>query len=109
MTLINDILTRNKALFSDGAHTELRAQENRSRSVTLLSGNLTSNARSEVSGMSARVYRGGLYGFSSIADISDDACKDGCFSAADDNSSFNGVTNKVRTEMPFPSVPHTAL
>ena len=83
--MINDILTRNKALFSDGAHTELRAQENRSRSVTLLSGNLTSNARSEVSGMSARVYRGGLYGFSSIADISDDACRT-VLRAADENS-----------------------
>ncbi len=107
MTLINDILTRNKALFSDGAHTELRAQENRSRSVTLLSGNLTSNARSEISGMSARVYRGGLYGFSSIADISDDACRT-VLRAADENSSF--MASHIKSDRnAFPSVPHTLV
>lgn len=58
--MIKDILTQNKSLFGDGVHTELRAQVNRKRGVTMLSGNLTGNSRTEVSGVSARGVEGRL-------------------------------------------------
>ncbi len=53
-----------KSGFDPSSHTELRTQINKSRGISLLSGNLVSNSRSESSGVSARVYRGGVYGFS---------------------------------------------
>ena len=61
--MLNDILADKKRLFPAGCHTELRAQINRSRSVGILSGNLTGNSRVEVSGVSARVYKNGVWGF----------------------------------------------
>ena len=73
--MTNDIVTKRKQDFADGIHTELRQQQNKSRSVGIISGNLTSNSRSEVSGVSARVYKDGVYGFSSMAEISDDAAR----------------------------------
>ena len=53
-------------------HTELRAQVNTRRTVTLLNGNLVSNLRSDESGVSARVYMGGVYGFASSAEYTDE-------------------------------------
>ena len=66
--MLQDVISAVRADFSAGASTELRAQLNRSRSVALLAGNVVSNGRSDVSGVSARVYRSGSYGFSSMAD-----------------------------------------
>ena len=74
--MLKDIITDKKALFPAGCHTELRAQINRSRSVSMLSGNLTGNSRVEVSGVSARVYKNGVWGFSSAAALNDGAVKD---------------------------------
>ncbi len=71
--MLNDLITSKKNLFNDGVHTEIRAQENRDRRIVLLSGNLTTNTRSEVSGVSARVYKNGVYGFSSMAEYNDKA------------------------------------
>ena len=62
--MLKDILTPQKALFESGAHTELRGQNNRNRRVILLNGDIVGNVRSDVSGISARVYRGGVDGFS---------------------------------------------
>ncbi|MCL2513576.1 MAG: TldD/PmbA family protein [Oscillospiraceae bacterium] len=44
-------------------YTELRAQVNTKRGVSMLSGNLISNVKSEKSGVSARVYKNGVWGF----------------------------------------------
>ena len=64
--MLQDILTARKGLFATGAHTELRGQKSRNRRAVLLNGDVVGNARSDVSGISARVYRGGVYGFSSF-------------------------------------------
>lgn len=85
--MLSDIITRNRRLLPAGAHAELRAQLNRSCRVTLLGGNPTANAKSETSGVSARVYRNGVYGFSSMAECSDDAVA-AVLGAADDNARF---------------------
>ena len=71
--MLDDILSVRKSAFDSGSHTELRGQLNRSRRVTLLSGNVVGNARSDVSGVSARVYKNGTYGFSSMADYTPEA------------------------------------
>ena len=75
------------ALFADGVHTELRAQENRRRWVTLVQGNLAANGREETSGVSARVYKNGVYGFSSMAENSGDAAE-AVLKAATENALF---------------------
>ena len=62
--MLHDIISKRKKDFAAGVQTELRAQVNKTRGVSLLSGSLTTNVRSEVSGVSARVYKNGVYGFS---------------------------------------------
>ena len=85
--MLNDILTGRKPLFASGMHTELRGQLNRSRRVVLLSGNVVTNARSDISGVSARVYRNGTYGFSSMAEYSQEAAEK-VLHAATENAAF---------------------
>lgn len=85
--MLQDFISEKKALFADAVHTELRAQENRSRRVTLLDGNLVANARSESAGVSARVYRNGVYGFSSMAECSGQAAE-AVLKAATENAVF---------------------
>ena len=55
--------------------------------MVLYSGNLTANSRSETSGVSARVWKNGVCGFSSMADLSDDAVRS-VLKAATDNAVF---------------------
>ena len=50
--MINDILSPHRALLSD--HTELRAQKNTSRGVSMLGGYLGGNARPEKGGVNGR-------------------------------------------------------
>ncbi len=84
---MKELITLARADFQAGCHTELRRQRSLSRGVTLLSGNLAGNVRSESSGISARVYRGGVYGFASMADTSEEAARAVIRSAAE-NAAF---------------------
>ena len=85
--MLTDILTAQKVFFPADAHTELRGQLNRTRRVVLLSGNLVQNSRTDVSGVSARVYKNGVYGFSSMAEYSPEAAR-AVLSAAAENAAF---------------------
>ena len=85
--MLKDIITPKKCLFVPNAHTELRGQLSRSRGVTIMSGNLTGNSRQDVSGVSARVYKNGIYGFSSMAEYSSEAA-DAVLRAATENADF---------------------
>ena len=85
--MLEDTISEKKALFEPGAHTELRTQRNRERVVTLLAGDLVENTRSDVSGVSARVYRGGRYGFASLAECSAGAAER-VLRAAAENAAF---------------------
>lgn len=85
--MLDDLISGKDKLFSEGVHTELRAQENRSRSVSLVQGNLMGNARAEVMGVSARVYRNGVYGFSSMAEYTSSAAE-AVLKAATENAAF---------------------
>jgi len=85
--MLQDLLNEQKKLFSPGVHTELRGQKNRNRRVILLSGDVLANVRSDVSGVSARVYRGGVWGFSSMAEYTKEAAKK-VLKAASENAAF---------------------
>ena len=45
-------------------YTELRVQENRSTGIAILNGDVVGNSRSATSGVSARVFKDGNWGFS---------------------------------------------
>ena len=85
--MLHDIVTPARPLMPGGVHTELRTQLNRSCRVTMVGGNLVANTKSETSGVCARVYRGGVYGFSSMAECSADAAA-AVLRAADENARF---------------------
>ena len=85
--MLQDVLTARRALFATGAHTELRGQNSRNRRTVLLNGDVVGNVRSDVSGISARVYKGGVYGFSSIAEYSA-AAAETVLKAATENAAF---------------------
>ena len=76
-----------KAQFLPGAETALRMQRSINRRLTLLGGNIVGNSRSESSGVCARVRRGGMYGFSSVAGCTPEAV-DAVIRAAGENAEF---------------------
>lgn len=101
--MLDDVVTGKMSFFADGAHTELRVQENRSRRIVLAQGNLTANSRSEISGVSARVYRNGVYGFASMAECSSVAAET-VLKTAGENASFMD-RHIQKAKGPFPAVP----
>jgi len=93
--VLEDKISRFKASLLE--HTELRAQVNTRRNVTLLNGNLVSNLRSDESGVSARVYKGGVYGFASSAEYTDEQIK-AVLAAAKENAEF--MDTRIRKNKP---------
>lgn len=74
-------------------YTELRRQENRNIRIGFVNGNLLSNIASEKKGTSARVYRGGSWGFASSPNIDEKAIEE-VIKEAGRNSSF--LDSKLR-------------
>ena len=85
--MLHDILEPMKPLFPAGDHVELRGQVNRQRRIVLVQGNLIENSRTDTKGVSARVYKNGVYGFSSMAEYSEDAAR-AVLKEASDNAAF---------------------
>lgn len=56
-------------------YTELRVQENRQTRITLVKGNIVNNIKNASSGVSARVYDKGSWGFASSPEFGDDDIK----------------------------------
>ena len=83
--MLKDLISHYRGELQD--HTELRAQVNRNRGVALVGGNLVSNSRSEQSGVSARMYKNGVYGFASSAEYSDEIIRE-VLRAAEENAFF---------------------
>ncbi len=98
--MLQNLLTDKKYLFADGVNTELRAQTNLTRGVSMLNGNLTGNVRNENTGVSARVYANGVYGFSSTAEYSEEAVK-AVLRAASENAAFM-ATHAGKNKGPLP-------
>ncbi len=73
--LLQEFGLRGRDLFAGEPDAEVRRQKNTRRSIALVQGDLLTNERSETAGLSARVYRGGVAGFASIADTSEESVK----------------------------------
>jgi len=96
--MLQDLLTTHKSTFED--YTELRAQVNTTRVVTLVSGNMMSNTQVSEGGVSARVYRGGTFGFASAASYTHEGVKN-VLTAATDNAVFmDKHVNKGKPPLP---------
>ena len=68
-------------------YTELRVQENRNNRVILTNGDVTGNASIKTSGVSARVFKDGNWGFSSSPNIDDDSINS-VMNASNENVQF---------------------
>lgn len=69
--MIYENIARHGSRFKD--YTELRVHENRSLGVQLLNGDMIGNNREGGAGISARVFRGGVWGFASAPFLDDGA------------------------------------
>lgn len=85
--MLDTFIFGKKDLFLPGADTEVRVQCNKNRTVVMLGGNITANRRSETLGTCARVRRGGMYGFSSLAGCTPEAVE-AVIRAAGENAAF---------------------
>lgn len=99
--------------FSSGfsEYTELRVQENRSLRISLLNGDVVGNSRSAQAGISARVFKDGVWGFASspltgVARMDDDQIRASVGRAAG-NARFLGARESASalTLGPLPSRP----
>jgi Predicted Zn-dependent proteases and their inactivated homologs len=68
-------------------YTELRVQENRSLSIIFLNGNLVGNSKDITSGVSARAYKKGSWGFASSAEMGEESIK-AVLKSAGENAAF---------------------
>jgi TldD protein len=91
-------------LFSE--YTELRVQENRSLSVSIVNGDVMGNSGSTKSGVSARTFSKGLWGFASSPIINDESIRDVVISSTR-NSQFLAAREK-RDGFILPSTPGTS-
>jgi len=76
-------------------YTELRVQENRNNRVNLTNGNVTSNFAATNSGVSARVFKDGNWGFSSSPDITDESISN-VVKTSSENVQFMNKKNATR-------------
>ena len=70
--MLQDYLQAYVNKYGFSGYTELRAQQNRNRGVMMLNGSLTANNSGTSCGLSARVVKGGAYGFASGTGYGDD-------------------------------------
>ncbi len=70
--MLQDYLQAYVNKYGFSGYTELRAQQNRNRAVAMLNGSLTANNSGTSRGLSARVVKGGAYGFASGTGYGDD-------------------------------------
>lgn len=83
--LFNDLISKHISQLSD--YTEIRTQINNNYGISIISGNLVENSRVTTSGVSARVYKNGVYGFSSVGEYNDESVK-AVIKAAEENALF---------------------
>ena len=93
--MIQDRVSPFKSLLKE--HTELRAQVNTNRAVTMLNGNIVSNLRSEESGVSARMYKG-RYGLLLVQNSGENIRK--VILAAEENANFMDSKSENKPMLP---------
>ena len=87
-------------------HVELRAQISTSHAVAMLNGDLQSNARAQQGGVSARVYRNGVYGFASAVEYDEESVRR-VLKAAEENALF--LDARVKKNRPALPVLHSGM
>jgi len=97
--MLPDLLSVHKDYFK--GYTELRAQLNSTKQVSLLTGNMVTNAQSSVGGVSARVYKGGTFGFASGAEYSNEGVKSVLAAAAKNAAFMDSHVNKGMPPLPL--------
>ncbi|WP_425447262.1 TldD/PmbA family protein [Dethiothermospora halolimnae] len=91
-------LNKYSGLFTE--YTELRVQENRELVIMYNQGNLVTNKKESNNGVSARVYKGGSWGFASMP-IIDDKAIETVINEAKENALFlNSKQNKNKGSLP---------
>ncbi|MCD8118798.1 MAG: TldD/PmbA family protein [Lachnospiraceae bacterium] len=101
--MLENLLIGAENQFADHMSTELRAQENRYRTVCLQKGDMSWNSRTDVTGVSARVCDHGRYGFAASAEYTEASVRR-VLRAATENAHF--MTNKMGAkEMDFAQTP----
>lgn len=81
-------------------YTELRAQENRNTSISLVDGTVMGNSRTSESGVSARCWMNGSWGFASSPEVTTDSVKH-VVKASTVNASFlNGKVSRGTGDLP---------
>ena len=105
--MLQDLLSAHKGAFGD--YTELRAQVNTTRQVALLAGNMVANAQSSKGGVSARVYRGGTFGFASGAQYTNESVKNVLAAAAGNAAFMDGHVKKGSPPLPVAPQDKVAL
>ena len=66
-------LEKYKQYFTE--YTELRVQENRNIRITMVNGDIMSNSRTAIGGVSSRVYKDGSWGFASHPELDEETIK----------------------------------
>jgi len=87
------------SLFSE--YTELRMQENRALKIMAVNGDLLGNSKETKSGVSARVYKNGAWGFASSPMLTDQDIKNVIRSALDNAFLLDEKENKRKPALPF--------
>ena len=83
--MLNDLIKKHIGSISD--YAEVRSQINTNNKISIISGNLVGNSRATSGGVCSRVYKNGVYGFSSMGEYSDESIKS-VINAARDNAVF---------------------
>ena len=102
--MLNDLIKN--SISSLGDYAEVRAQVNTNNKISIISGNLVGNSRATSGGVSARVYKNGVYGFSSMGEYSEESIKN-VINAAKENALFldrrvnKGKAPLIETEKAF--------
>ncbi|PKL25056.1 MAG: peptidase [Spirochaetae bacterium HGW-Spirochaetae-3] len=106
-------IARYRARFEE--YAELRVQENRSLRISLLNGDVVGNSRGAQSGVSARAFKSGVWGFASSPRTGDPKLDDGATRETIDravaNARFLGSRESAGalTQGPLPSRPGRAV
>jgi TldD protein len=93
--MIEKKISKYKKMFSE--YTELRIQENRNCAISVVNGDIMGNNRSSESGVSARVYKKGVWGFSSNPTIADETVS-AVIKAATENALY--LNDRERKDKP---------
>jgi TldD protein len=91
-------LKKYKKYFTE--YTELRVQENRNFRISLVNGDIMGNNKTAISGVSARVYKDGSWGFASHPSITEEEIKKVIVTATENADFLNSKENLAKGVLP---------